>query len=472
MSKKYDAKPEQAKFLEELEKLIGKPIPQNVHILYNTTFGFKVEGENIIRLGLYKKKLLTLPESIGNLSSLRELMLSGNQLTKLPESIGKLKSLQDLDLGYNELTTLPESIGNLSSLEKLKLSNNQLRKLPESIGNLKSLRDLDSGYNELTRLPESIGNLSSLRELILSENQIIKLPESIGNLKSLKELKLFKNNLSILPESIGTLKLLQKLDLWGNKLTTLPDSLRNCKNLESIELRKNLWKGEWKEIEEYDCQKVLEMCRQKAPITIFISHSKSDEKEYKVSNLKVRLKGQKEIREVYSSGENNVSDSHLLIFLATKNSITDTRSRHELGLALTHGIGIIPIKGTDIEFEELKQLDLKVEGHGYFDLGDKLGFEFDSKKTKLNKLCDELYEYIKLYKRDFNLFDTEARKFNVERENVKAIIEELIESVEFRENLIENLTQLKAISEELRTKQISPVEYIFRTGQFLKPKST
>lgn len=94
----------------------------------------------------------------------------------------------------------------------------------------------------------------------------------------------------------------------------------------------------------------------------------------------MRLKGKKEIREVYSKGENNISDSQLLIFIATKNSITDTQSRYELSLALTHGIGIIPIKGTDIEFEELKQLDLKEEGHGYFDLGDKLGFEFDSKK--------------------------------------------------------------------------------------------
>jgi hypothetical protein len=471
MSKKYDVKLEQAKVLEELEKLIGKPIPQNVYNFNNITFGVKIEGDNIIGLGLYKMKLLTLPESIGNLPSLRELMLSENQLKKLPESVGNLKSLQDLDLGYNELTRLPVSIGNLSSLEELKLTENQLTKLPESIGHLKSLKRLRLENNELTTLPESIGNLKSLRELYLDENKVTKLPESIGNLESLKELKLFDNNLSILPESIGTLKLLQKLNLWGNKLTTLPDSLRNCKNLESLELRKNLWKGEWKEIEEYDCQKVLEMCRQKAPITIFISHSISDEKEYNVNNLKVRLKGKKEIREVYSSGENNVSDSQLLIFIATKNSITDTQSRHELGLALTHGIGIIPIKGTDIEFEDINQLDLKEEGHGYFDLGDKLGFEFDSKKTKLKKLCDELYEYIKLYKRDFNLFDVEERKINIERENVKTIIEELIESVEFRENLMENFTQLKAISEELRTEQIYPVEYILRWIQILNSKS-
>lgn len=59
----------------------------------------------------------------------------------------------------------------------------------------------------------------------------------------------------------------------------------------------------------------------------------------------------------------------------------------------------------------------------------------------------------------------------MERDNVKTIIKELIESVEFRENLMENLTQLKAISKELRIEQISPVEYILRWIQILNSKS-
>ena len=58
-----------------------------------------------------------IPESIGDLSSLEELVLSSNQLTTLPENIWNLSSLTTLWLSSNQLTPLPESIGNLSSLE-------------------------------------------------------------------------------------------------------------------------------------------------------------------------------------------------------------------------------------------------------------------------------------------------------------------------------------------------------------------
>ena len=47
--------------------------------------------------------------------------------------------LDSLYLSSNQLTTLPESIGNLSSLEELFLSSNQLTTLPESICNLTNL---------------------------------------------------------------------------------------------------------------------------------------------------------------------------------------------------------------------------------------------------------------------------------------------------------------------------------------------
>jgi len=42
---------------------------------------------NVRKLLLGSNKLMTLPESIGNLSSLQTLSLSDNKLTTLPESI-------------------------------------------------------------------------------------------------------------------------------------------------------------------------------------------------------------------------------------------------------------------------------------------------------------------------------------------------------------------------------------------------
>jgi len=114
---------------------------------------FKKEKGHIVELDLKNKKLTTLPESIGNLKSLKQLILSGCQLTSLPESIGNLKSLKYLTIINNRLAYLPESIGNCTSLKFLDLSINYLTFLPDSIINL-SLRSLKIVRNKITFLPE------------------------------------------------------------------------------------------------------------------------------------------------------------------------------------------------------------------------------------------------------------------------------------------------------------------------------
>ncbi len=204
-------------------------------------------------LDLSDNQLSTLPESISNLSNLSELYLSKNQLRSLPESLGNLTSLNSLYLSENQLRSLPESLGNLTSLNSLYLSENQLTNLPESIGNLTSLNSLDLSKNQLTNLPESIGNLTSLNSLDLSENQLTNLPESIGNLVNLTGefnwspivtymsygLNLEENQLTSLPESLGNLTSLNILNLRGNQLRSLPESLGNLTSLNSLDLSKN-----------------------------------------------------------------------------------------------------------------------------------------------------------------------------------------------------------------------------------------
>ena len=68
----------------------------------------------------------------------------------------------------------------------------------------------------------------------------------------------------------------------------------------------------WKGIDQYTIHTVLERSRHRAPIIVFISHSKGDKKQYRVSNLKNELKGQEEISEVLGNGENDISESHLV----------------------------------------------------------------------------------------------------------------------------------------------------------------
>ncbi|MGK7926074.1 MAG: leucine-rich repeat domain-containing protein, partial [Spirulina sp.] len=89
-----------------------------------------------------------------------ELDLSDMGLTELPDAIGQLINLKILHLGEgfgeeeqkNQLVTLPESLGNLTQLQTLFLQNNQLVTLPESFGNLTQLQTLSLHNNQLGTL--------------------------------------------------------------------------------------------------------------------------------------------------------------------------------------------------------------------------------------------------------------------------------------------------------------------------------
>ena len=81
-------------------------------------------GATVLNLG--RMNLTELPESLGQLTQLQTLYLSGNQLTTLPEWLGRLTQLQRLDISVNRLTTLPESLGQMTQLQVLDLLVNPL----------------------------------------------------------------------------------------------------------------------------------------------------------------------------------------------------------------------------------------------------------------------------------------------------------------------------------------------------------
>jgi leucine-rich repeat protein SHOC2 len=168
-----------------------------------------------------KYRSIELPKSIGNLSSLRQLLLIKSKLSNLPESFASLSSLEILDLQCNQLTCLPQSFGNLSHLIELDLYENQLTCLPDRFGELASLAECCLGKNDITTLPDSFGNLCNLINLDLSTNQLTSLPESFGNLLNLTWLDLSNNYLTSLPQTINNLVNLQVLRLDANPLTDL-----------------------------------------------------------------------------------------------------------------------------------------------------------------------------------------------------------------------------------------------------------
>ena len=98
------------KAMMELEQLLdGKTIPAKPDVKYDN-FGFSTERGHVIKLSLYRQGLVSLPETIGNLTSLKELYLENNQLSSFPETMSSLKSLQRLWFGNNQISSFPEVI--------------------------------------------------------------------------------------------------------------------------------------------------------------------------------------------------------------------------------------------------------------------------------------------------------------------------------------------------------------------------
>jgi len=548
----YGGDQQQSNVILKLNNLIGRIIRRVDEIKYDT-IGIKVEGNNIVGLGLYNQGLTMLPDTISNLSSLEILRLHNNKLNTLPKSILALKLLQTLDLSNNPLTLLPEEIKNLTSLKTLELSNNQLTMLPESIGGLSLLQTLNLTGNMLTTLPvslsklkslksltidpsqlinfseptlnlyyggvqeqsnvimelnsligkiirrvdeieydtlgvnikcnyifglglydqgltilpETLGKFSSLKELWISKNQLTTLPEIIGNFTALKELILRENQLVTLPESIGMLKSLEKLDLRGNKLTALPSSIWHLEKLKSLELSGNQWESEWEEMAKRDIPSILEFCRQKTTINIFISHVVTEFESYKIDKLSNYLENQDEVNKAIFCEEDlkgnidewmkeTIPKCQLLLFIGTKQSILSKDCTLELLFARQNGIPIIPIKGRDISWEDLVSIGLSRE----------LGFEFDEKN--IDSLWKGLYKYIYKFKREYDLTAKEQDKIQNGILNLINLFGENLKTEEIKDIFSEKFEEIEALKKELKSKKIKFGSFMIKIGNLFK----
>ena len=150
------------------------------------------------------EQLETLPEEIGNLSKLEELIIdNGNGCSMnvaLPGSISKLQNLRVLKLygaldaretgqaaGRPRIKSLPPQIAALRNLEVLDLGRNGLTTVPPQIAGLANLKTLGLDFNALRAVPEFVGNFKNLRELALDANEhLTNLPQSMANFKTLR----------------------------------------------------------------------------------------------------------------------------------------------------------------------------------------------------------------------------------------------------------------------------------------------
>ena len=113
------------------------------------------------------------------------------QLEKAREKIRRAKKKRQfvLSLAGLGLTDVPPELWDLTELRSLSLTRNNLFKLPEGIGSLKNLTKLDLSYNQLMTLPTTLANLKSLNTFDLTSNLVTGVPMELRNLTQLSHFK-------------------------------------------------------------------------------------------------------------------------------------------------------------------------------------------------------------------------------------------------------------------------------------------
>jgi hypothetical protein len=180
-----------------------------------------------------------LPDAIGSLSHVIELILTNNRLSSLVADVGRLSNLKFLVLDGNGLHSLPPSIASLTNLQTLNISQNAFEEFPNVICHIPSLATLNINVNKISHLPSSIRKLKRVSTLHLAHNVITDLPASIGEMESLRFIDISSNQLRELPCSLSNCAKLKELVMADNpfsdnKLTRLSDSSAKTKDVLKI----------------------------------------------------------------------------------------------------------------------------------------------------------------------------------------------------------------------------------------------
>nr|XP_023888510.1 probable LRR receptor-like serine/threonine-protein kinase At1g53430 isoform X2 [Quercus suber] len=227
------------KELDLTSNYINGSIPSSfsqLHLVILSLSGNRLSGE--------------IPNGIGEIGSLEELVLEANQLDgHLPENLGNLRNLKRLVLNANNFTgTIPETFGKLTNLTEFTIDGTAISgKIPGFIGNWSKLEKLNmQGTFMEGPIPVTISLLSNLTELMISDLKGLSI--EFPNLKDLKKLKylVLRNCLitDLIPDYIGDLEPLKRLDLSFNNLSgPIPDSFWN-QELDDMYLTNNSLSGE------------------------------------------------------------------------------------------------------------------------------------------------------------------------------------------------------------------------------------
>ena len=199
-----------------------------------------------------------LTEAVGKLYSLTTLVVTGGTrrecmadpdhpalLTKLPQSLGNLTSLRTLKVkDFLQLEMLPASMGSLTGLEVLHISRCSRLRLPASLSRVHVRRMRLKASHQ--RLFESVGAMTSLRELVVSPDDFDDSDITAASFSALAKLSALQRlfisggvamSAEIPPQFFACMLSLEELVLHGIDMRSLPSSLVSARALRRLRLQ-------------------------------------------------------------------------------------------------------------------------------------------------------------------------------------------------------------------------------------------
>jgi len=113
-------------------------------------------------LDLSNKGITKVTSDIYSKTSTTDLILSNNNIQTLPSQMGKMTNIVIFKIDHNMLDgSLIGEIRQMSKLKQLDVSYNNMTGMPAEIGQLSDLQTLDYSYNKIDGLPNELKNLKN-----------------------------------------------------------------------------------------------------------------------------------------------------------------------------------------------------------------------------------------------------------------------------------------------------------------------
>lgn len=220
---------------------------------------FLCELESLVDIDVSFNSISCLPDEIGKLRNLEKFVMTNNRLSgSLPSTLPQLSSLRELDIKYNTLTAIdivselpkleilsadhnmiPQFVGGFCRVRSLKLNSNPITKF-EITSPVPTLKMLNLSSAQLASIDGSFNNMFNLERLELDRNYFVSLPNTIGNLRRLEHFSIAHNSVGELPPEIGCLSELRVLDIRGNNIRKLPMEIWWAHKLETLNASSNV----------------------------------------------------------------------------------------------------------------------------------------------------------------------------------------------------------------------------------------